>query len=817
MTFLNPAILVALFGVGIPILIHLLHRRRPRTTDWGAMQFLLDSLAARRKRILLEEMLLMAMRCLLIALLVLAAARPFVPAGSRVPWLAVLPAALAASVCFGLGVVMWSRRRVALGLLGLAALLLVGAGAAALLEHRFQSSRWTAGAGARDVAIVIDGSTSMEAVVEGQSSFERAVEEARAAAGACGRDDKVGIIVAGAMPVSATPGLVSDPKEIKAALDSVTPVGGIMSLPDTLAFAASLVDDGQNPGKQIVLITDGQAVGWKLDDEPRWRFAASTLEQLPRSTRVLCRLLPLPRTWDNAAVAEVTPARRVVGVGRPVELAVHVQNTGSVPTRGLAVHLTVDGATARTRHLSALSPGASETVTFRHRFARPGPHVVTAELAGDDDLPADNSAVRVVNVLDSLPVLLVGGGAASSGAGDGTLTARLALAPGEESRGEGISFVTPRAITPAQLDAINLRDHRVVLLAGLSRLSAQSAERLRQFVRDGGGLLVAPPANAEAESYNGWEAPGGGPMLPAALAQQVSAADPPARPLLQTCTHPALRHFAGSRSDAASATVRHYWQLEPHAQRGDVRVGGELDTGAPLMVEGRVGRGSVILMPFSLGRRETNLPSLASYVPLLHELAYHLSAPAMPEFNVRPGTQVFLPAPEADDDLGPWRVLTPTGNARTAATQTTAGGTQLTFAGTARPGLYRFQPAADPEASSVPFVVLRDPEESRLDPLTEEELLAARDYVPFLRPRDARELVTMMAGGRPGREVWKQLLLCALLVLLVEMALARWITVTRRAHTASEVEFGEQPRDHGRLRGMFGRRPSRAQASGGGE
>ena len=73
---LNVLMLVGLAGVAIPILIHLLNRRRYNVVDWGAMQFLQISEATRR-RIMIEELLLMLLRMGLIAILVLALASPF--------------------------------------------------------------------------------------------------------------------------------------------------------------------------------------------------------------------------------------------------------------------------------------------------------------------------------------------------------------------------------------------------------------------------------------------------------------------------------------------------------------------------------------------------------------------------------------------------------------------------------------------------------------------------------------------------------------------------------------------------------------------
>mgnify|MGYP002637129590 CR=1 FL=1 len=107
MLFLNTWLLLGVLGVSIPVIIHLINRRHAKVVQWGAMRFLLDSLISRRRRVLLEEMLLLATRCLLVALVALALARPFISASSRVPWVVVLPAALLAVVLFGVSFALW--------------------------------------------------------------------------------------------------------------------------------------------------------------------------------------------------------------------------------------------------------------------------------------------------------------------------------------------------------------------------------------------------------------------------------------------------------------------------------------------------------------------------------------------------------------------------------------------------------------------------------------------------------------------------------------------------------------------------------------
>src|SRR5947199_2986144 len=81
----NLWMLFGLFALAVPILLHLLQRRRFDTLDWGAMQFLPNSNSAQRKR-WLDEILLMLMRMAMIALIVIALATPI----STSAWLAPL-------------------------------------------------------------------------------------------------------------------------------------------------------------------------------------------------------------------------------------------------------------------------------------------------------------------------------------------------------------------------------------------------------------------------------------------------------------------------------------------------------------------------------------------------------------------------------------------------------------------------------------------------------------------------------------------------------------------------------------------------------
>ncbi len=85
MTFLNQALLFGTLAVSIPIIIHLLNRRRFRKVRWAAMRFLNVSVEQNQRRMKLEDLILLALRCALLALLAVSLARPVMEGLSGLP------------------------------------------------------------------------------------------------------------------------------------------------------------------------------------------------------------------------------------------------------------------------------------------------------------------------------------------------------------------------------------------------------------------------------------------------------------------------------------------------------------------------------------------------------------------------------------------------------------------------------------------------------------------------------------------------------------------------------------------------------------
>ena len=76
MTFLFPMMLGGLALIGVPIVLHLLMRQKPKTLLFPAFRFLVQRRKSNQRKLRLRQILLLALRVLLIAAIVLAVAQP---------------------------------------------------------------------------------------------------------------------------------------------------------------------------------------------------------------------------------------------------------------------------------------------------------------------------------------------------------------------------------------------------------------------------------------------------------------------------------------------------------------------------------------------------------------------------------------------------------------------------------------------------------------------------------------------------------------------------------------------------------------------
>ncbi|MBQ9727332.1 MAG: BatA domain-containing protein [Kiritimatiellae bacterium] len=646
MQFINALLLFGLLAIAVPIIIQLLSRKNHRITPWGAMIFLMAAMRKRKRKVLLEDILLLACRCLLPAFAALALARPFSTPDSQVAWVLVLPALLLAVTLFGISFALWRYPK--WRALCMAASIAIGAlvAAATLFEKQLNLKRFGGGA-SKDVALVVDASSSMCMVgPDGKSNFELAVEEAGKYLEQAGRQTAFSVILGGPVPEVKNPVPVSDRRVLRETLQELRPAHGTMNAPAALAAAAVTLSSGNNAVKQIVVLGDGQAVGWDLQSKGRWNTIKSVFSQMRTPPPLVWRTLPLPASIRDVAASGISLSRDVVGTDREVAVRVSVLNAGTEAVTPDSVTLRAGSQVYTTKDVRQLEPGATQVFEFRHKFDKPGATVLSATVSARDDLPEDDTFRFVVPVLDSVRALVVDGDSSGPRLARGSTYVSLALRPqnaGSAADRAGFLLATEVEDVARAATRTDFSSYALVALCNVAQLSEQTLAALAAYVRGGGGLMVLPGAKARAPLWNAWRLRGE-PVLPMELGAWKTLADPAeASPLdPASFSHDALRSFRAG-SDLGRVAPLQKWTLRP-GLAGATGVAASFADGSPALAIRSFGRGSVVLSAFPFEAIASDLPSRKSFVPFVHELAYLLASPLQPELNVAPsdGAQLLL-------------------------------------------------------------------------------------------------------------------------------------------------------------------------------
>ncbi|MDI6774351.1 MAG: BatA domain-containing protein [Verrucomicrobiota bacterium] len=728
--FLNPWMLTGLLLISVPIVIHFLNRSRFKIERWGAMMFLRRAARARSRRIRLERILLLLLRCLFLALFALALARPVTNAGG-------------------------------------------GAGNEPTTH-----------------VVVVDGSYSMNQGTGRDNAFLKAREAALALVAGMKDDDNMLVIVAGNRPKLLFPTPSFDRKFLREKIEALKPgLDQTLDMPKTIEQAYWSLEQSSLPRHRIYLFTDGQAHGWRGDEPERWECVARHrgLLKVKPGTYVFRQTPETPAL--NLAVVKVYPRAPLVDVFRPVKFLVEVANYGR-DSANARVEFLVDGAVCGRRD-AVCGPGIT-TLEFDHSFTpaagapqwsevgRVSWRHAAARLGDDDDLAVDNAACVALEVRHALPVLVVEGREAdrSLDAEGGLLS--LALSSANEPGQPGLFDVTRRSLAELQeAGAQSLELYKAVVLANVPSLSRQFQFSLEQFVENGGGLLVTLGDLASADFYNKWSGQGHG-LIPAVLKVVRTCRDRPYRPRFPAgAAERILDVFDPGQSHVlGEVRVEKYWLVEP---AGDATGLGFFDD-APFLLYRRYGSGRVVLWTTSANMKWTNFPRTQDYLPLLQNLITYLSVGIQPPINLGQDETLVYSAPVAavraanrpsarPGGAAPalvWTVTDPDGFAHPIEPKESGGRYVIEWPETTQPGIYTVTAQGIPPKC---YAVSLRPGEGDLAPLPAEA--RARLPEPMINRwvANAAELDAAVASEEGAKAWWRRLVFLALIALCGELFL----------------------------------------------
>ena len=581
-------------AASIPILIHLFARQRYKKVPWAAMEFLLRAFKKTRRRIRLEQLLLLLLRILAIILFVLALADPKFNPGAIVGGLGDVP---------------------------------------------------------REVVVVLDTSYSMALTEsDGRTPMVRAKEQIKKLVGGLQqeRGDTISLVFAGKPATLILKG-VSDLNRVRTAIDEVEVGDGATDFIGAFRNCVAALDDLKE-GAEVFLFSDLQKIGFSPpsdavktagDEDPNagkpQQLLASLVQEIRARKATLSVVAPTDVEPDNVAIVAVKKRSKAVVTGSPAAVTVTLRNFGRRPQGGV-VRLFVDGASEPVdfRNIDAIAPGGLYSVAFRHVFRTRGSHHMEARFLSDG-LEKDNRRGIALEVRRKIRTLVVDGDPSPEPGESESFFFNAAMSPGgarETNTEFEVSIVQEVAFDGKELKAVDL-----LVLMDVALISARRAEEIQRFVEEGGGLLVFVGDKTQPEMLNQRLWKNGSGVLPAGL--RVAAGEDMFMELPFQITrpdlgHPALQYF----SDPAIAPwltdatpIYRYYRLELPDDHPTTRVLAFIDrpkaslpSPEPLIAEKTTGKGRCILVATAGGDENWNgMQALPTYLLLVREMSYFLT------------------------------------------------------------------------------------------------------------------------------------------------------------------------------------------------
>ncbi len=745
----NGALLWGTLLVASPIIIHLLSRRKFRILDWAAMEFLLEAERRNRRRIQLEHLILLLLRCLAIILLACLVARLFLQRtglaaraieAARVERIVLLDDSASMAVRLGARTVFDEAKS------GLA-----------------EFVRLTARDHPGDTFTLILTSRPGQPVLSGQYLTR----------------DKADAVVRTIEALEAT----DQSAAFDTALAALEPL--LASPRGNLNRALTIITDlrrrdwiPENAGAPLVGAPTGAGTSpAPTKDAPAKDGPTVILKRLAERVDSLAVVnVGGPKT-PNLAVAEIALREKALIANVPAQFEVVVANWGDSAAANVPVTLTAADSPPQRAVLESVEAGATAAVPFTLTFKDTGPAAIRVELPADP-LPRDNARFMAARVRPGIPVLLVDGEPSSEPGQAETFYLERSLAP----PGHTLSGNAVEDVSENQFEELALDRFQVIVLANLYRVTDGRRKALEDWVSAGGGLIIFLGDQVDPAGYNEKLWADGKGLLPLSLT--AVAGDEAQRrwaTLSETSIHhPILRIFEGTQNPfLRRVKFFRWWQgairkEDLAAGRVQVLASYTDPDSSPAIAERKFGNGRVIVVTSSADAEWSSWPSDPSYLVTMLEMARYATRPAPDSASQPAGAPIRLdidPAVHSTQAV----VEPPEGAAAPALAVPSDDGQklQLRYNDTARSGLYH--------------VRLK-----RHDGTTDTELFAANVEATEgdLQPADTRVLRRQVAGSKvvflEGREylaqgdsgakseLWRGLLLAMIATLCVEQTLGWW-------------------------------------------
>ncbi|MCP3691776.1 MAG: hypothetical protein GY917_06255 [Planctomycetaceae bacterium] len=491
MAFVNISLLLGGLMVAVPVILHLIMRRQPRQLQFPALRFLQQRETTNSRNLQLRHWLLLALRCLAIAFLAAALARPSIASNQQASWLMIsLVAALLVLVVVSL-LFAWRTRqgRLPVAILGSVALLLVMVLVVTGIKMLDQDEPLLIGDREAPVAaaLVVDAAPRMTYRHRNQTRLEVAQEIASWLIHQLPGDSEVAVIDSHQRQHVFAIDFAAAEKTVQQIRTSSMP----RPLSETILDALALVEQSEHERKELYVFTDLSQQAWDV--------RSPQLKSRLAETQAVVHVIDVGvEEVQNTALGELQLDQQALTKNSNFQLTTEVLQTGMDAQHTVEVMLEEYDPTRpvlqdgkillpkenpRGRTVCNLKAGESKRIDFELSGLPLGVHQGRIRLLADDGLRLDNERFFTIAVHDAWPVLVV----APENVAAHLMTE--AVAPYQFRQTNQAKFHC-EVVRQSDFNLRDLGKYAAVCLLDPKPLTAEQWQRLAGFVNAGGGLGV---------------------------------------------------------------------------------------------------------------------------------------------------------------------------------------------------------------------------------------------------------------------------------------------------------------------------------------
>lgn len=604
----------------------------------------------------------------------------------------------------------------------------------------------TLGAHASVSAVILfDNSASMNRYVADGNLFDLARTRTTELLKTFGQADQVMLIPlvksqeSPVTPQFASAALASDQ------LSRITAGFGEADLQSSIQTAVEQLKSASNLNRELYVVTDRQRHSLPQTE---------LLKDVPANVYLVD--LPLDDV-DNAGIVSLDFGGQLIQPGIDFNLTATVKNYGSSDRNDIIASLFLDGKRMDQSDL-AVKAGSESSARFARAVSSGGFHSGYVELTDDKFLP-DNRYYFSFYIPEQFNLLLIDGDESSR-------FIELALAP-SPTLAHSWSVKTA---TPDQLTGVNFNEYDVIALVGSPNLPAPLVDRLKSFVRQGKSILATYGGQTDINAFNKTWSDLTGVTYQEAVRQSFSQAG---YYTLQSIDiqHPIFSVF-GLEQDKLPE-VKFYTlpslTVTP-ATHTLIKFSGD----RPALVENKYGAGKVLTFTGPIAPKYTDFPAHAFFVPFISRTAEYLAAD-LSSFDIHlfTGSAITRTLSPKTSVVSSVELSTPDSAIYELAPEEAQGNLVVRPKPTDRPGIYTLKyQGRDLDQ----FAVNLNPAECDLSAADPDQFAAALGANQFRELKGGDPLASTISGFRFGRELWQLFLWIAVILLAVEMLLARGAT-----------------------------------------